>query len=127
MIWIDSSFAVEWLLGTPRAAEVGLRRSARAQILTMQYAEVCAYFIRQRRKFSPAVLEPLDLTTADAQELLDGASLYARARAAGSKASLADAVLAAVVHSRGGVLYTFDEDFRDLALKRESPGRWVRA
>lgn len=127
MIWIDASFAVEWLRGTPRAAELGFRRSARAQILSLQYAEVCVYFLRQRRKFSVAVMEPLELVTADTEELLTGANLYVRARAAGSKASLADAVLAATVRSRGGVLYAFDEDFRYLGLQQTSTGRWTRA
>lgn len=125
MIWIDASFAVEWLRGTARAAESGFRLSARPQILAMQYAEVCAYFLRERRKFSPGVLEPLQLVTAGPEELLDGANLYGRARDAGSKASLADAVLAAVVRGRGGVLYTFDEDFRHLGLQREGVGRWT--
>ncbi|HYC91231.1 MAG TPA: PIN domain-containing protein [Thermoanaerobaculia bacterium] len=127
MIWIDTSFAVEWLRGTPRASETGFRRSARMQILPLQYAEVCAYFIRQRRKFSLAVLDPLEIVTVGVQELVAAADLYLRARAAGSKASLADAVLAATVRNRGGVLYAFDEDFRHLGLQQESIGRWTPA
>ena len=97
------------------------------QILPLQFAEVCAYFVRQRRKFSLGLLKPLQLATASAEELLAGADLYLIARAAGSKASMADAVLAATVRSRGGVLYAFDEDFRHLGLQQESTGRWTRA
>lgn len=127
MIWIDASFAVEWLRGMPRAAETGFERSERMQILPLQYAEICAYFLRQRRKFSLGVLAPMQLVTATPAELLDSADLYLRAHNAGSKASLADAILAATVRTRGGILYAFDEDFRHLGLQQKSTGRWTRA
>jgi predicted nucleic acid-binding protein len=93
VIWIDSSFAVEWLGGTRRAAEINVDVESGVQILPMQYA----------------------------------AMIYVAAREQRSKASLADAVLAATVRHRGGVLYTFDEDFRSLGMRREAPARWVRA
>lgn len=126
MIWIDASFAIEWLGGSKRAAEAGLKR-ARVSILPMQYAEVCVYFFRRHPDFPRESLDALELVEVDADELLDAALLYIRARAQPSKASLADAVLAATVRSRGGELYTFDEDFRFLGLKRVGAGRWAVA
>jgi predicted nucleic acid-binding protein len=92
MIWIDASFAIEWLGGMKRAADVNPKPGRRVAILPLQYAEVCAFFLRGNRK-----------------------------------ASMADAVLAATVRNRGGVLYAFDEDFRYLGLQQESTGRWTRA
>ena len=92
----------------------------------MQYAEVCAFFFRRSRKFSVTALEAFDLVHEDTDELLTAALLYVHARARASKASLADAVLAATVRNRGGVLYAFDEDFRHLGLQREALGRWKR-
>ena len=47
MIWIDASFAIEWLGGTARGSEVGLASRARMSILPMQYAEVCVHFFRR--------------------------------------------------------------------------------
>jgi predicted nucleic acid-binding protein len=127
MIWTDASFAIEWLGGTKRAADVNPKPGRRIAILPLQYAEVCAFFLRGNRKFSPSLLDSMELVHADADELLQAAFYYGRARAAGSKASMADAVLAATVRSHGGVLYGFDEDFRFLGLQQESPGRWTRA
>jgi predicted nucleic acid-binding protein len=128
MTWIDASFAIEWLGGTERASAVGLSRRARVWILPMQYAEVCVYFLRRDPEFSREALEALEaleLVEPDASELLGGSTLYVHARAQGSKASLADAILAATVRSRGGKLYTFDEDFRFLGMRRETGGVWI--
>jgi predicted nucleic acid-binding protein len=127
MIWIDASFAIEWLGGTKRASEVGLAPRSRMSILPMQYTEVCAYFLRRDPEFTREKLVSIELVEADANELMDGAMLYVRARAEGSKASLADAVLAATVRARGAKLYTFDEDFRFLGMQREATGIWSRA
>lgn len=126
MIWIDASFAIEWLGGSRRAAETGLKR-ARLAILPMQYAEVCVYFSRRHPDFPRETLDALEVVEADREELLDAALLYLRARTQNSKASLADAVLAATVRARGGALYTFDEDFRFLGLKPVGGGRWAVA
>jgi predicted nucleic acid-binding protein len=126
VIWTDASFAIEWLGGTKRAKDVDPKPGRNVRILPLQYAEVCAYFLRSNRKFSPALLGGMELVHADADELLQAAFHYGRARALGSKASMADAILAATVLDRGGVLYAFDEDFRHLGLRRESPGRWKR-
>lgn len=127
MIWTDASFAIEWMGGTKRAAAVGLEPALSLRILPLQYAEVGAYFFRRNSEFSMDMLDGFELVHADANELLGAAFWYVCARAGGSKASLADAVLAATVRSRGGVLYAFDEDFRHLGLQQESMGRWTRA
>lgn len=126
MIWVDASFAVEWLGGSKRAAEAGLKR-ARVSILPLQYAEVCVFFLRRHPDFRREALEALELVEADADQLFDAALLYVLARRQTSKASLADAVLAATVRSRGDELYTFDEDFRYLGMKRVGAGRWAVA
>ena len=125
-IWIDSSFAIEFLLGERRAA--GMRLSG-VQLLTLpaQYAEICAFFLRCDPGFDPSVLELMELVALDESEVLSAAKLYVGAREEGSKASQADAMLAAMVLSRGGELLAFDDDFRHLGLRREASGRWSRA
>jgi predicted nucleic acid-binding protein len=125
-IWIDSSFAIEFLLGERRAAGVNLG-SRQLVTLPAQYAEICAFFLRRDPGFDPTPLEQLELVAVDEGEALAAAKLYVAARTDGSKASLADAMLAAVVRSRGGELLAFDDDFRHLGMHRESSGRWSRA
>ena len=124
-IWIDSSFAIEFLLGEHRAA--GVKLGGR-QLLTLptQYAEICAFFLRRDPAFDSSALELLELVAVDEGEAIAAAKLYVTARAAGSKASLADAMLAALVHTRGGELLAFDDDFRHLGLRHVAPGRWVQ-
>jgi predicted nucleic acid-binding protein len=126
MIWIDSSFAVEFLLGTSRAGEVKLE-GEHLVTLPAQYAEICTFFLRRSPDFEISLLEPLELVAPDEAETLSAARLYLEARASSSKASLADALLAATALSRSGDILAFDEDFRHLGFSRIAPGRWRRA
>lgn len=121
--WIDSSFAVEWLLGRDRARGYSLDP---AQIATLpaQYAEICVFFLRRDESFSIEALASLSIEAHTEAELLEAARLWLRARNAGNKASLADAILAAVVRTRGGVLFSFDRDFQHLGLFRERGAIW---
>lgn len=125
MIWIDASFGVEWLLGTPRAAQVVLPREPLA-ILPAQFAEILAYFARRMGDLAPvmAQLEALNLEVATRRELMFAARLYHEARARRSKASLADAMLAAVARERKESLLAFDADFAELGLKGRR-GVWM--
>ncbi|MCC7345533.1 MAG: PIN domain-containing protein [Deltaproteobacteria bacterium] len=127
MIWIDSSFAVEWLLGTDKAKRVKLPQEAMG-ILPQQYAETFVFFLR--RGLDPTAianeLESLELIPPEKTHLQLGAQLYAKARLSNkSKATLADAVLAAVVLVSGEKLLAFDRDFSELGLQ-EKNALWQR-
>lgn len=122
MIWIDSSFAVEWLLGTDKAKRIKLPQEAMG-ILPQQYAETFVFFLR--RGLDPTAianeLESLELMAPEKTHLQLGAQLYAKARLSHkSKASLADAVLAAVVLVNGEKLLAFDRDFSQLGLHEKN-------
>ena len=120
MIWIDSSFAVEWLQGLERAkgAELGDELLA---ILPSQYLEVYSFFLKMGR--SPVAiaheLEPLELKNPEKVHLQHAASLYLEARRKKSKASLADALLAAVARVNAEKIAAFDGDFAFLGLKKQ--------
>lgn len=124
MIWIDSSFAIEWLLGSERASAVKLPAAGFATLAT-QYAEILVFFSKRLKDLTPlaAQLEAVSLKHADRAELSAAAQKYLLARAAGSKASLADAMLAAVAESRDEPVATFDADFAALGCKLLGDGR----
>lgn len=128
MIWIDSSFAVEWLLGTDRAREIEVSVKNGLAILPAQYAEILAYFMRKTSNSMVVIdqLEALDLEHPDKSELQLAAQLYDSARRRKSKASLADAILAAVAESRGGEIFSFDDDFRYLGFT-VGGGVWTKS
>ncbi len=119
MIWIDSSFAIEWLLGTPRAEKVKLGNDALG-ILPAQYAETFTFFLK--KDYDPLLisqqLEALELKYPEKIELKRASFLYLEARQHKSKASLADAILAAVAQERKEKIASFDDDFSDLGLKQ---------
>lgn len=124
MIWIDASFAIEWLLGTAKAAEMNLPRTEKG-ILPAQYSEILVYFGRRIGDLSPVVeeLEALKLEHPNKEELQEAAQIYLQAKKQKSKASLVDAILAAVAIKRNESLLSFDSDFADLGLKN-SQGVW---
>ncbi|MBI2340986.1 MAG: PIN domain-containing protein [Deltaproteobacteria bacterium] len=125
MIWIDSSFAVEWLLGSRRAEKTPFTNQPGA-ILPAQYAEVLVYFEKKGVGLTAVVeqLEPLELGQATREELQKGASLYLRARKKRAKVSLADAMLGAVASSRDEAILSYDGDFADLGFT-EANGLWT--
>ena len=124
MIWIDSSFAVEWLMGSARSKALDVSRDTLG-ILPMQYAETFAFFLK--REVNPLQiarqLESLTLISPDKIHLQQASLLYLEARRQKSKASLADAVLAAVAHERREKILSFDQDFAFLGLS-EKQGFW---
>lgn len=124
MIWIDASFAIEWLLGTAKAAEITLPRTEKG-ILPAQYSEILVYFGRRVGDLSPVIeqLEALKLEHPNKGELQEAAQIYLQAKKQKSKASLVDAMLAAVAIKRNESLLSFDSDFADLGLKN-SEGVW---
>ena len=124
MIWIDSSFAVEWLLGTERASKVSLGKELSA-LLPMQYAETLAYFLKKGGDPLEVVgeLEGIELKNPDKIYLQQAVPLYLAARDRHSKASLADAVLASVAIGRGEKVASFDGDFEYLGMKNRG-GLW---
>lgn len=125
MIWVDSSFVIEWLLGTESAATADL--SGRAlSILPQQYVEVLCYFLKSTADLSPVVeqLEYLTLSAPEKQDLVQASHLYLAARRKKSKASLGDAILAAAAIRSGGTLLSFDLDFRHLGFIEERPSVW---
>ena len=124
MIWIDSSFAVEWLRGTKRAEKVSLPEGPLA-ILPMQYAETTVFFLRAGSDPVAIIkaLEALEIKNAEQFHLQEGVRLYWQARGLKSKASLADAILAAVACERHEAIASFDQDFSALGLK-EKNGIW---
>jgi predicted nucleic acid-binding protein len=129
MIWVDSSFVVEWLLGTERVQSVNIK-SETLSILDNQYCEVVAFFrkrdVSEQRVVSQ--LERLILERPEREDLVYGASLYLKARNAGSKASLSDAILAAVVaKDKKHELLAYDYDFEALGLTSDqTKSRWRR-
>lgn len=118
MIWIDSSFAVEWLAGIDSARQIHLPDGPLG-ILPMQYLEVFVFFLRQGQ--DPLAisreLERLELRNPERVHLQHAGSLYLEARKKKSKTSLADALLAAVSHIEGEGILSFDRDFATLGLK----------
>lgn len=125
MIWIDSSFAIEWLSGSLRAGRVKLPTDALG-ILPQQYAETFTFFLKQGHDPIKIAneLDTLELKSPKKIHLQLGSQLYFKARQAPkSKASLADAVLAAVIHVSREKLVAFDQDFSNLDLK-EKNGIW---
>ncbi len=125
MIWVDSSFAVEWLAGTERAEKVQYE-SEPLGILPSQYAETFVLFLK--KGFEPEnvaqQLESLEIKHPENIHLQLAAKLYLEARKSPkSKASLADAILAAVAYHRHEKILAFDGDFKDLGFK-EKNGVW---
>ena len=118
MIWIDSSFAIEWLAGMSTARKVRLPQGPLG-ILSMQYLEVFIFFLRQGQ--DPLAisreLERLELRNPERVHLQYAGPLYLDARKKKSKASLADALLAAVSHIEEEGVLSFDRDFATLGLK----------
>ena len=125
MIWLDSSFAIEWLLGTNRAAKSPFK-TQQASLLPAQYAEILVYFGKKIADISPVVeqLESLDLGVASREELQLAANLYLKGRKLTDKVSLADSILAAISHKRKEALLSFDSDFKYLGLT-EKEGLWT--
>lgn len=125
MIWIDSSFAIEWLAGTDRAAGTRLGEEP-LRILPMQYAETVVFFLKQKWEL-PAIAK--ELTAVELQhptvvDLQRASWMYLMARQRRrNKASLADALLAAVATAQRMPIATFDRDFADLGF-RERRGLW---
>lgn len=125
MIWVDSSFAVEWLAGTNRSKEVSIPKEALA-ILQMQYAEAFAFFLKKGHNPITVAneLETLDLRSPEKIHLQQAGILYLQARSdPKSKASLSDALLAATAKERHEKILAFDQDFADLGFK-EDKGIW---
>jgi len=131
MIWIDASFAIEWLQGTKKVKSVSLRKLVgQFGILSAQYIETLVYF-EKRSMDSTEYSEIIKQLTAftiyhpKVSELHYTSTLYLKARQQSSKASLADALLAAVTTLRKDTLLAFDNDFQDLGLRKISSGRWI--
>lgn len=126
MIWIDSSFAIEWLIGTKRAQNVSLPKRKRA-ILPQQYTEILAFFGKKMKDLTPVIeeLEGLALQNASKHDLQFAAQLYLEARQKKSKASLADAVLAAVATLNKKPVCTFDRDFQHLGFQESNSQKGV--
>ena len=119
MIWLDSSYVIARLLGEPRAAfEVP---AGPVFVLPAQLAECHVYFKKAEINTSivTATLEALPIHHSSFAETTLASRLYIDARRAQSKASLADALLAAAVHAKNGRLLTFDDDFSSLGMKRD--------
>lgn len=124
MIFLDSSFTIEWLLGTPRAAKVKLPAESMA-ILPMQYAEILVFFLRQGEDLTAVTQElgALEIQYPHQGDLIVAADLYHQARQKKSKASLADALLAATALQRDEKLFSFDQDFAYLGFRGQH-GCW---
>lgn len=127
MIWIDSSFAIEWLLGTDRAKRVRIEDKPLG-VLGAQYAETLIFFLRRGIDPLQTVneLEALELYSPRKIHFQQGSLLYFEARRNKSKASLSDALLAAVASEKGEPIASFDADFSFLGFKEKS-GLWTPA
>jgi predicted nucleic acid-binding protein len=125
MIWIDSSFAIEWLIASSRAKNVAIGKQ-KLGILPQQYTEILCYFSRKVADITPVVrqLEALSLEHPKRSELILAARLYQSARSKKSKASLADAILAGTATLRKDSIASFDQDFISLGFKNEG-GLWA--
>ncbi len=126
MTFIDSSFAIEWLLGRSRANSIPLEGGS-CGMLGHQYAEILIFFLKAGKKGEEVSqqLEYFEFMAAEKEEWKDAGELYLKARKEKSKASLADAVLASVVIRRREKLLSFDQDFKSLNLKETGGGVWV--
>lgn len=125
MIWIDSSFAIEWLIASVRAKGVAIGKQ-KLGILPQQYTEILCYFGRRVADITPVVkqLEALSLENPKRSELVLAARLYQSARIKKSKASLADAILAGTATLRKECIASFDHDFKSLGFKNAA-GLWT--
>lgn len=127
MIWIDSSYAIDHLTGHARARDVDISHEPWV-ILPAQYAEILVWFGKRTADLGPVVeqLQGIALREAQRPVLLDAAGLYLGARQQGSKASLADALMAADCQRHKGKIASFDQDLGDLGMWRRG-GLWVAA
>jgi predicted nucleic acid-binding protein len=123
MIWIDSSFAIDWLQGQ-EAARDKIDLTEKIGILPHQFAEILVFFKRRDPNFDSSPLEMLDLATPNEEDLKLASNLYINARKLKSKASLADAMLAAKAKNQMEKILTFDNDFLNLGFMEESQGIW---
>jgi predicted nucleic acid-binding protein len=125
MTFVDSSFAIEWLLGRSRAKIIQLEADSYS-VLGNQYVEILIFFLKLGKKTEDIVrqLEFLEFITPEKEDWISAGMLYSEARQQKSKASLADAVLAAIVIREEGKLLSFDHDFRSLRLKEMKAGIW---
>jgi predicted nucleic acid-binding protein len=124
-IWIDSSFLIGYLKGDLEKRHLKPQWDQTA-ILPSQYAETLVFFAKITSDLTTVVqeLDTIALDKLTRLELKFAASLYVHARSqAKNKTSLADAMLAAVVHKRKGKLLSFDHDFRALGFKNNK-GLW---
>jgi predicted nucleic acid-binding protein len=120
----DASFLVAWLRGetlAPGAQRLGF------STLPAQYAETFVHFLK--RGVAPeaisSALAPVALLLATELELALAAKRYVAARRVkGCKASLADAILAAVAETRGAELLATDADFRYLNFRKTRDAVW---
>lgn len=125
MIWIDSSFAVAWLLGESKASEINFSRQPLG-ILPSQYAETLCFFGRQKSDLTVVIneMEITHLVSPLKNDLLLASELYLKARYTHkSKASLADAILAAVAIHHEEMILSFDQDFKFLGFENRQ-GIW---
>ena len=126
IIWIDASFAIEWLLATDRAKTVTLP-SSDLYILSAQYAEILVYFHKRLDDLAPVTreLKMLELYQPD-RSILESASIrYVDAKRTSKKISLSDAILAAAAQKTKAPIATFDHDFITLGFTQRGDGLMV--
>jgi predicted nucleic acid-binding protein len=121
----DASYLIAWFLGDTRIESAN--RSMAFATLPHQYAETFLYFRKHgaAAKEIEASLASVKLVVPTVAELFLAGERYLAARKAKAcKASLADAMLAAVAEQRGEVLLALAEDFRHLNFKKHSGATW---
>jgi predicted nucleic acid-binding protein len=124
-ILVDASYCVAWLCGEPRA--LAAPAAARMATLPSQRAEVLMYFLRRGQScaVTAEALLMIDLLHATEAEIDLAATRYVTARRqSGCKASLADALLAAVGEKRRFDVLTLDADFLHLHFRSADGCRW---
>ncbi len=127
MIWIDSSFAIDWLLKNPRAQHLADKPfREQTAILPLQLAEIYIYFEKANLPTQElqAQLNKLELGQCTFEETKLASSLYLMARKKKKKASLADAFLASVVMTRHDSFLSFDNDFHLFGFYQQK-GFWL--
>lgn len=129
MIWIDASFAIAWLVDDPRL-EAWSDSLTDLAMPGHHYAETLGFFLRKGLDLTRvrSELETVQLVHPDRSHLEEASLLYFQARRSSScKASLADAILAAMASRERETLLSFDEDFRYLGLVQFEKARWKAA
>lgn len=120
MIWMDSSFIIDWFIDDPKIGSYDLGKATLATT-SFQYIEVLSFFLKKSETHFKEVvseLEAIKFVSPSGESLVEASRLYVSSKRKNPKISYADAVLATLAKNRHDTLLTFDNDFNDLGFQK---------